>query len=467
MVSLVIVSHSKRLAEGVFELASQMSQGKVKMAIAAGIDDPDNPIGTDPIAVMSAIEEVFTPEGVLVLVDMGSAILNTDMALELIDPDMAESVHVCAAPLIEGTMAAAVSAAGGMPMEEVLKETHSAIFAKYETLEQSDALPVSKGSDELTSEVELDSDHTFSWVIENPNGIHARPASAIVSVATKFVSEMWLIKGDKQVSAKSMNNITLLGVKKEDTITCIARGDDASDAIDAFSELAKNHFGDDIDTETNNVAAVEDKKPEASPENDGSIQGIAVSDGISVAPVKFLNSNGLSFPERIFSSEVEELHRLEAALTQADKELTELVAEILKKASDSEADIFRAHQEMLSDPELRDTVQDSIIAKQIIAEQAWAEEIEEMAQAYRMIPDTYLSERANDICDIGRRVLRLMTGQVVSQVVYDKPVIVAATELYPSDTAQFDPEIIKGICLEKGEPLLTAPLLHVRLVFLL
>lgn len=70
MVAIVIVSHSLRLAQGVEELALQMSGGDVPLAIAAGIDDPQNPIGTDAIAIMSAIESVWSPDGVLVLMDM-------------------------------------------------------------------------------------------------------------------------------------------------------------------------------------------------------------------------------------------------------------------------------------------------------------------------------------------------------------------------------------------------------------
>ncbi|WP_375753667.1 dihydroxyacetone kinase phosphoryl donor subunit DhaM [Vibrio sp. HN007] len=450
MVSLVIVSHSKRLAEGVLELASQMSQGKVKMAIAAGIDDPDNPIGTDPIAVMSAIEEVYSPDGVLVLVDMGSAILSTDMALELIDPEMAESVHVCAAPLIEGAMAAAVSAAGGMSLKEVLSETHSAIFAKYETLEQLDALPASKNTKESESEVNLEADHKFDWTIQNPNGIHARPASAIVSVATQFESEMWLVKGDKQISAKSMNNITLLGVKQGDTISCLAKGSDAAEAVTAFAELAQSHFGDDLDEHAPKEKQGAREASANSSDNDGSLQGISISEGVTVAPVKFFVSGGLNIPKREFVSTEREQSKLKEALDTADSELESLISEVLGKASDSEADIFRAHQQLLSDPELQETVHDVIASKKIIAEQAWVEEIEEMAEAYRMIPDTYLSERANDICDIGSRVLRLMTGESKDDLSSEEPIILAAKELYPSDTARLDPEVIKGICLEKG-----------------
>ena len=75
MVNLVIVSHSARLGEGVGELARQMLMNDgCKLAIAAGIDDPDSPIGTDPLKVMEAIESVADTDHVLVMMDIGSAV---------------------------------------------------------------------------------------------------------------------------------------------------------------------------------------------------------------------------------------------------------------------------------------------------------------------------------------------------------------------------------------------------------
>ncbi len=114
MVNLVIVSHSAMLGEGVEMLARQMLTGdNCRIAVAAGIDDPDHPIGTDPIKVMEAIEAVADTDHVLVMMDMGSALLSAETALDLLDPVIAEKVRLCAAPLVEGTLAATVSAAAG------------------------------------------------------------------------------------------------------------------------------------------------------------------------------------------------------------------------------------------------------------------------------------------------------------------------------------------------------------------
>ncbi|EGK2838037.1 PTS-dependent dihydroxyacetone kinase phosphotransferase subunit DhaM, partial [Escherichia coli] len=127
MVNLVIVSHSARLGEGVGELARQMLMNDgCKLAIAAGIDDPDSPIGTDPIKVMEAIESVADTDHVLVMMDIGSALLSAETALDLLDPAMAAKVRLCAAPLVEGTLAATVSAASGAGIDKVIADAMNA-----------------------------------------------------------------------------------------------------------------------------------------------------------------------------------------------------------------------------------------------------------------------------------------------------------------------------------------------------
>ena len=106
-VSLVLVSHSRQLAEGVRELAAQMTQGKVKIAAVGGT--ADGRLGTDATAIVEAIQEVRGPEGVLVLVDLGSAVLSTQMAIEQL-PEADGRVLLSNAPFVEGAVIAVVEA---------------------------------------------------------------------------------------------------------------------------------------------------------------------------------------------------------------------------------------------------------------------------------------------------------------------------------------------------------------------
>ena len=110
MIGIVVVSHSAMLAAGLKALADQLGS-PARLLLAAGVDDPDHPIGTDAIAVMSAIEEADDGSGVLVLMDLGSALLSAETALELLPPELSARVRLCPAPLVEGTLAAVVRVA--------------------------------------------------------------------------------------------------------------------------------------------------------------------------------------------------------------------------------------------------------------------------------------------------------------------------------------------------------------------
>ncbi len=128
MIGIVIISHSAKLAAGVKELAQQMVQTSVPIAIAAGIDDPENPFGTDVLQVQAAIESVYSDAGVVVLMDLGSAVLSAEMALEFLDQDQKPKVRLCEAPLVEGAIAAVVQAAAGGDMDQGIAEARSAFI---------------------------------------------------------------------------------------------------------------------------------------------------------------------------------------------------------------------------------------------------------------------------------------------------------------------------------------------------
>ena len=127
MVGIVIVSHSARLAEGVVELARQMAGEELALEAAGGMDDGS--IGTDMAVVLAAIERARSPDGVLVLMDLGSALMSAEMAAEMADPE-GGPVVLSEAPLIEGAVAAATLAGAGAGLAEVAAEARGALRAK-------------------------------------------------------------------------------------------------------------------------------------------------------------------------------------------------------------------------------------------------------------------------------------------------------------------------------------------------
>jgi dihydroxyacetone kinase phosphotransfer subunit len=116
-VSIVIVSHSARLAEGVVELAAQMAQDKVAIAAAGGTSD--GTLGTSVDRIISALEQVDGPDGTLVLLDLGSAVMSTEMAVEAFAQNGREHIIISSAPLVEGAVIAAVEASIGNSLQEV------------------------------------------------------------------------------------------------------------------------------------------------------------------------------------------------------------------------------------------------------------------------------------------------------------------------------------------------------------
>jgi PTS hybrid protein len=117
MVGLVVVSHSAKIAEGVVELAGQMA-GDVRIQAAGGTDDGG--LGTDAGMIAGAIEAADDGEGVLVLVDLGSAVLSARLAIdELVGDDVRARARIAEAPLVEGAVVAAVQAATGSDLDAV------------------------------------------------------------------------------------------------------------------------------------------------------------------------------------------------------------------------------------------------------------------------------------------------------------------------------------------------------------
>lgn len=117
MIGIVIVSHSARLAEGVKELAEGMTGGAVKIAAAGG--GPDGGLGTSAESIGAAIQDVYDGGGVLVLMDLGSAVMSAEVAVESLDEDQREHVLLSNAPLVEGAIVAAVETSIGKSLDEV------------------------------------------------------------------------------------------------------------------------------------------------------------------------------------------------------------------------------------------------------------------------------------------------------------------------------------------------------------
>ena len=128
MVSILIVSHIKEIAEGTKKLAEQMKQGNVQIKAVGGTQDGE--IGTDPDAIESAINELDKTDGLIILADLGSAVMSVNMVIDWLDDETKEKIILADAPLVEGAVFAAVEASMGNSLEDILSSIQSAEIIK-------------------------------------------------------------------------------------------------------------------------------------------------------------------------------------------------------------------------------------------------------------------------------------------------------------------------------------------------
>jgi PTS hybrid protein len=124
MIGIVIVSHHPKIADGVRDLAKEMTQGKVTIAAAGGVDD--TAIGTNVERIYQAILTANSDDGVLVLMDLGSAVMSTQAAVEMLPEEDRSRVRLSNAPLVEGAIVAAVEASIGNDLAQVNEAAENA-----------------------------------------------------------------------------------------------------------------------------------------------------------------------------------------------------------------------------------------------------------------------------------------------------------------------------------------------------
>ncbi|SEC27829.1 Phosphocarrier protein HPr /dihydroxyacetone kinase DhaM subunit [Paramicrobacterium humi] len=230
-VGLVIVSHSSKIAEGTVELARQMAPDVA--LVAAGGTDEDG-IGTSFEKVSAALAEADSGDGVVVLCDLGSAVLTTETALDFLDDDARSRVILAEAPIVEGAVAAAVAAATGGDVTGVAEAASHAGGANPAAADTA-----SPPSDEAAGQAASDSESRTIRLI-NRDGLHARPAAEFVKKASGYDARV-NVNG---VDAKSLLGIMSLGLVQGADVTLTADGPEARKAVSELSELIESGFGE-------------------------------------------------------------------------------------------------------------------------------------------------------------------------------------------------------------------------------
>jgi PTS hybrid protein len=118
-VGIVIVSHSPKVAEGAADMVRQIVGAAVPLAWTGG--NPAGGLGTDVGAIFESIQRAWSDAGVAILVDLGGAEANSEMAIEMLANDKRGKVVVCEAPIVEGALMAATESSGGSTLDAVVR----------------------------------------------------------------------------------------------------------------------------------------------------------------------------------------------------------------------------------------------------------------------------------------------------------------------------------------------------------
>ncbi len=447
MIGIVIVSHSAKLAEGVVELARNMGGADVSIQAAGGLNLDDVTLGTNPMLILSAIEKVYSDDGVLVLMDLGSALLSSEMALEMLPDDKRGKVVLCEAPIVEGAIAAAVQARIGSSMQQVIAEARSALAPK--TIHLKTLIPETNQLHNIeSSEDRIE----FDLIVNNALGLHARPAARFVQAAGKFPQETILItnltSARGPISAKSINSVITLGVRQGHQIRVTASGPNAGAALDAIKALAENNFGDLESVPT--PASIPPAPDTVSNKDTSILSGVPASTGVAFGPAFHYRPTLPEVPQHNIENPEHEWEHLLQSIAKTRIEIGADRRSAATRTNPETAAIFDAHLMFLDDEALLMPSREKIFNEKQNAVLAWQTAVEKVSASFHDLEDPYLRARGKDVEDVGRQVLFHLLGIDPAKFIMDKPGILIAADLTPAETAQFDPAIVLGICTVLG-----------------
>jgi phosphocarrier protein FPr len=498
MVGIVIVSHSARLADGVVELAREMAGPDVAIVAAGGLDLPDRPLGTDAALIERAIDEAWADDGVLVLMDLGSAVMSAEMAAEMLPDERRSRVLLCEAPLVEGAVAAAVAARLGDPLDQVAAEARGGLAGKVAHLasgpdgepsppaQEPDGAPAIEpdGAPALepdaASAVEPDAApaQELRITVAGRLGLHARPAARFVQTAGQFdasVTAENITAPAGPVSARSLNGVATLGVLQGHEVLVRASGPQAAQVLAALRDLAERNFDEPAESGSpagpaapapSGPAAPAPSGPEVvtagtatleavaaagvRPADGAILRGIPGSPGLAVGGAVHLRRSAVQVPREPAADPGAELARLDAALEATRREVQAARESVAARTGEQyEAGIFDAHLLFLADEALLDPARRGIREGRNAAD-AWDRAVTDVEREWERLTDSYQRERVRDLDSLRTDVLGHLLGARRGEL--SGPGIVVAGELTPADTAGFDPAVVRGIATAAGGP---------------
>lgn len=285
---------------------------------------------------------------------------------------------------------------------------------------------------------EEEGDALFSkpLTLPNANGLHARPAAVLAQAAKAFSASIYLHKQTQSANAKSLVAIMALQTLQGDSVQVSAAGEDAEAAIAALVALLTQGCGEAVTTPT---------APEQPVLPATLLRGVCASPGAAFGQVFQVAEPVLNITEQGAGQAVEQaaLARGLAAATQALQALQD------DAVGSAQAEIFRAHQELLEDPTLLEQAH-GLLAEGKSAAFAWNRATAATVELFQGLGNALIAERAADLADVGQRVLKLILG--IQDSAWDLPerAILIAEQLTPSQTASLDTRKVLGFVTVGG-----------------
>jgi phosphoenolpyruvate-protein phosphotransferase/dihydroxyacetone kinase phosphotransfer subunit len=454
MVGLVLVAHSRMLAEGLASLIKQMANPNVPIAIAAGSGIDQQELGTDATEIAAAIQKVHSADGVLVLMDLGSAILSAEMALDLLPVELSRTTRLCAAPLVEGAIVAAVQSGLGSDLDTVCDEAISALKPKKEHLvtDKAVAAILPEASIQITA---ADKILSIQLTLQNLHGLHARPAARFVQVASQFNADIQvtnLTKNKGPASAKSINQMATLGAVQNHQIKIDAWGPEATQALQALTQLVGDNFGE-AEVDQTSIAEISPISQKESLAAGNAIHGIPVSEGVAVGKLYFYEKPSPPIPDNVPQDAHAEWKCLQSAIEKTRLVIQQRQVRLRERLSASEIAIFDAHQLILQDPELLQSARKYILENGMNAARAWQASISEVAATYAALDEPYQQARRSDVLDVGNQVLSALVERGTPEPIhFSEPVIIYAQELTSDEAIRLDDQQILAVVTAIGGP---------------
>ena len=286
-------------------------------------------------------------------------------------------------------------------------------------------------------------------VVSNPSGLHARPAAVLASRAKQFDADIRLRRGADETNARSVVGIMGLEIARGDRIEIVASGPDADEAVRSLSQLIVDGLGEEARAPAvaETAAPIEVARPARS-SDPNVLAGVAASPGLAVGNVVQVRHEQLRVMEHAADARLER-QTLDAALERAKAELDALQARLQQEGAGDKAAIFAAHRELLDDPDLLEIASDAI-ARGKSAAFGWQLAFTRHADRLAALKNELLAARANDLRDVGRRVLQKLAGVDAEPIAYAADTILVAEELTPSDTASLNRAKVLGLCTTTG-----------------